>query len=53
MRSQLMEVSLGCNLLVATPGRLTDVIERGRIGLDHCRYDLFPFIPISQVFGSR
>ncbi|KAA0198043.1 DDX3/PL10 DEAD-box RNA helicase [Fasciolopsis buskii] len=38
VRSQLMEVSLGCNLLVATPGRLTDVIERGRIGLDHCRF---------------
>lgn len=38
MRSQLLEVSKGCNLLVATPGRLTDVMERGRIGLDHCRY---------------
>ncbi|KAF8566749.1 hypothetical protein P879_03087 [Paragonimus westermani] len=38
MRAQLIEVSKGCNLLVATPGRLTDVIERGRIGLDHCRF---------------
>ncbi|CAH8562460.1 unnamed protein product [Dicrocoelium dendriticum] len=38
MRSQLLEVSKGCNLLVATPGRLNDVMERGRIGLDHCRY---------------
>ncbi|CAL8101836.1 unnamed protein product [Calicophoron daubneyi] len=38
MRTQLTEVSKGCNLLVATPGRLIDVIERGRIGLEHCRF---------------
>lgn len=37
MRTQLMELSEGCNLLVATPGRLSDVLERGRVGLDHCR----------------
>lgn len=38
VRYQLMDLSKGCNLLVATPGRLTDVIERGRVGLDHCRF---------------
>ncbi|CAH8447215.1 unnamed protein product [Schistosoma turkestanicum] len=38
MRTQLMELSKGCNLLVATPGRLSDVLERGRIGLDYCRF---------------
>ncbi|VDQ08556.1 unnamed protein product [Trichobilharzia regenti] len=27
MRTQLMELSKGCNLLVATPGRLSDVLE--------------------------
>lgn len=37
MRKQLQELSNGCNLLVATPGRLLDVIERGRIGLNHVR----------------
>ncbi|VUZ48370.1 unnamed protein product, partial [Hymenolepis diminuta] len=38
MRKQLQELSNGCNLLVATPGRLLDVIERGRIGLNHVRF---------------
>lgn len=37
MRKQLLELSYGCNLLVATPGRLLDVIERGKIGLNHVR----------------
>jgi|GEM_PF-630900 len=31
--TQLRELERGCDLLVATPGRLTDLIERGRIGL--------------------
>ncbi|KAL5964444.1 ATP-dependent RNA helicase DDX3Y [Taenia solium] len=38
MRKQLLELSYGCNLLVATPGRLLDVIERGKIGLNHVRF---------------
>ena len=25
-------------MLVATPGRLVDVLERGRVGLDICRW---------------
>ena len=36
--SQLRELDRGCNLLVATPGRLVDMMERGRVGLDNCRY---------------
>ena len=35
---QLMDLERGCHLLVATPGRLVDMIERGRVGLDYCRY---------------
>lgn len=35
---QLRELDRGCHLLVATPGRLVDVLERGKIGLEHCRY---------------
>ncbi|VDN12835.1 unnamed protein product, partial [Dibothriocephalus latus] len=38
MRKQLQELSYGCNLLVATPGRLLDVMDRGRIGLNHIRF---------------
>ena len=35
---QLRELDRGCNLLVATPGRLVDMIERGKIGLEYVRY---------------
>ena len=33
MARQLRELERGCDLLVATPGRLVDLIERGRISL--------------------
>eukprot|EP00042_Codosiga_hollandica_P051266 m.626697 g.626697 ORF g.626697 m.626697 type:complete len:651 (-) comp58246_c0_seq6:117-2069(-) len=36
--AQLREIERGCNLLVATPGRLVDMMERGKIALDHVRY---------------
>lgn len=36
--SQMRDLDKGCHLLVATPGRLVDMIERGKIGLDHCNY---------------
>ena len=35
---QQYELNRGCHLLVATPGRLTDLLKQGRIGLDYCRY---------------
>ncbi|XP_077461382.1 putative ATP-dependent RNA helicase DDX4 isoform X2 [Stigmatopora argus] len=35
---QLREISRGCNIICGTPGRLMDVIERGRIGLSKVRY---------------
>lgn len=34
----MRDLDRGCHLLVATPGRLLDMIDRGRIGLDYCRY---------------
>lgn len=36
--SQLRQIERGCDLLVATPGRLVDLIERGRISLINIRY---------------
>ncbi|KAI9683350.1 MAG: DEAD-box ATP-dependent RNA helicase [Trizodia sp. TS-e1964] len=36
--SQLRQVERGCDLLVATPGRLVDLIERGRISLANIKY---------------
>lgn len=36
--SQLRAMERGCDLLVATPGRLVDLIERGRISLCNIKY---------------
>ncbi|XP_062906854.1 DEAD-box helicase 3 X-linked a isoform X6 [Mobula hypostoma] len=35
---QIRDLERGCHLLVATPGRLVDMIERGKVGLDFCKY---------------
>uniref|UniRef100_A0A8C5BH37 RNA helicase n=1 Tax=Gadus morhua TaxID=8049 RepID=A0A8C5BH37_GADMO len=35
---QIRELERGCHLLVATPGRLVDMMERGKIGMDYCNY---------------
>ena len=34
---QMRELDRGCHLLVATPGRLVDMLTRGKIGLQNCR----------------
>ncbi|KAI9834856.1 MAG: DEAD-box ATP-dependent RNA helicase [Sarea resinae] len=36
--TQLRAIEKGCDLLVATPGRLVDLIERGRISLCNIKY---------------
>ncbi|CAG8534732.1 7744_t:CDS:2, partial [Gigaspora rosea] len=36
--SQLRQIDRGCDLLTATPGRLVDLIERGRVSLSQTRY---------------
>lgn len=36
--TQLRSMERGCDLLVATPGRLVDLIERGRISLANIKY---------------
>ncbi|XP_073701745.1 DEAD-box helicase 3 X-linked a isoform X7 [Garra rufa] len=35
---QIRDLERGCHLLVATPGRLVDMMERGKLGLDYCKY---------------
>lgn len=36
--NQLRQIERGCDLLSATPGRLVDLIERGRISLSNVRF---------------
>ncbi|KAJ3120002.1 DEAD-box ATP-dependent RNA helicase [Nowakowskiella sp. JEL0407] len=38
MGEQLRDLERGCELLVATPGRLVDLIERARVSLSSVRY---------------
>ncbi|VBB30816.1 unnamed protein product [Acanthocheilonema viteae] len=37
-REQINKLRLGVHILIATPGRLIDVMEQGLIGLDGCRF---------------
>lgn len=37
-RDQINKLRLGCHILIATPGRLIDVMQNGFIALDACRY---------------
>ncbi|CAD5228982.1 unnamed protein product [Bursaphelenchus okinawaensis] len=37
-RDQINKLRLGCHILIATPGRLIDVMQNNLIGLDACRY---------------
>lgn len=34
---QTRDLDRGCHLLVATPGRLVDMLERGKISLECCQ----------------
>ena len=36
--SQMRDLDRGCHLLVATPGRLLDMVERGKVSLEMVRY---------------
>ena len=38
VRDQLRQIERGCDLLVATPGRLVDLIERGRLGMENVQF---------------
>nr|ACT35658.1 PL10-like protein [Haliotis asinina] len=36
--AQMRDLDRGCHMLVATPGRLVDMVERGKIGLEYCKF---------------
>jgi ATP-dependent RNA helicase DDX3X len=38
MRAQKEQLALGCDVLIATPGRLVDAMERGAVALGGVRY---------------
>ncbi|KAF9345206.1 DEAD-box ATP-dependent RNA helicase, partial [Mortierella sp. AD094] len=38
IRNQKEKLALGCDLLIATPGRLVDAMERGAVALDRVKY---------------
>lgn len=38
VRDQLRQIERGCDLLVATPGRLVDLMERGRLGMENVQF---------------
>lgn len=42
--AQMRDLDRGCHVLVATPGRLVDFIERSKIGLNYIRSITFYFI---------
>ena len=44
--AQMQDLTRGCHVLVATPGRLVDMIERGKIGMDHVRYADCRYLPL-------
>ena len=52
----MRDLDRGCHLLVATPGRLVDFLDRGKIGLDYCKFlcldeaDRFDWLLLFQVF---
>ncbi len=48
---QLRELEHGCGLLVATPGRLVDMLERGRVGLDLCRWVWLDTVGVVRYSG--
>lgn len=38
IRTQLVELSTGCDIVVATPGRLTDLVDRGIVSLQNVEF---------------
>lgn len=41
MKRQLSELSFGCDIVIATPGRLNDMLSRGIISMSKVKYLAF------------
>jgi ATP-dependent RNA helicase DDX3X len=41
IRNQLRDIERGCDILVATPGRLVDLLERGRVSMANIEFLVF------------
>jgi ATP-dependent RNA helicase DDX3X len=52
MTDQLREIERGCELLVATPGRLVDLLERGRVSLANVRYLVLDEVGLMFFFDA-
>ena len=44
--TQMRELDRGCHILVATPGRLVDMIQRGKIGLESVRFVYYNILKV-------
>lgn len=49
MRSQLEVVKKGVHIIVATPGRLKDMLAKKKLNLDNCRYAPFCYFQLLHV----
>ena len=49
VRNQLRELERGCDLLIATPGRLVDLIERGRLSMELIKFLCLDEVRISFI----
>ena len=47
---QARDLEKGSHILVATPGRLNDLMQRGRVGLANIRYDILYLFVLVLLF---
>ena len=47
--AQIRDLQRGCHMLVATPGRLVDLMERGKVGVDQIKYVLSAITTLGYV----
>ena len=50
VRNQLRDLERGCDLLIATPGRLVDLIERGRLSMEQIKFLCLDEVSFKRFF---